>query len=313
MEEMQSINKNNNYDHEIDLQELFSILWLGKRIIILMTLFISILGVVYSLNLPNIYKSTAILSPANSSSSISKSLQNYAGLAGLAGVSLPSSTENTNAIQAMQKLKSLSFFESSIFPNIFLPDLMAVETWDSKTNTINYKNELYDKKTSTWVRNYSYPRQKIPSAQESYKVFRTEHFSVSKDSRTDFITINIKHQSPFVAKKWIDLIVNKINSFYRQKDKLDSEKAVSYLNKQISSTNLAEVKEAISQIIQDETRKLALIEAKEYYVFDYIDPPAVMELKSEPQRALICIMSAVVGFLLGIIIVFIKHYFLQKR
>ena len=310
---MQSINKNNNYDHEIDLQELFSILWLGKRIIILMTLFISILGVVYSLNLPNIYKSTAILSPANSSSSISKSLQNYAGLAGLAGVSLPSSTENTNAIQAMQKLKSLSFFESSIFPNIFLPDLMAVETWDSKTNTINYKNELYDKKTSTWVRNYSYPRQKIPSAQESYKVFRTEHFSVSKDSRTDFITINIKHQSPFVAKKWIDLIVNKINSFYRQKDKLDSEKAVSYLNKQISSTNLAEVKEAISQIIQDETRKLALIEAKEYYVFDYIDPPAVMELKSEPQRALICIMSAVVGVLLGIIIVFIKHYFFTKK
>jgi capsular polysaccharide biosynthesis protein len=278
-----------------------------------MSLFISILGIVYSLNLPNIYKSTAILSPANSSNSISKSLQNYAGLAGLAGVSLPSSTENNNATQAIQKLKSLSFFENSIYPNIFLPDLMAVESWNSKTNTINYKNDVYDKKTSIWVRDFSYPRQNIPSAQESFKVYRTEHFSVSKDSRTEFITINIKHQSPFIAKKWIDLTVNKINSFYRQKDKLDSEKAVRYLNKQISSTNLAEVKEAISQIIQDETRKLSLIEAKEYYVFDYIDPPVVMELKSEPQRSLICIISAIAGVLFGFIIVFIKHYFFIKK
>ena len=112
----------------------------------------------------------------------------------------------------------------------------------------------------------------------------------------------------------------KINNSYNfahgyalQKDKLDSEKAIEYLNKQIASTNLAEIRQAISQIIQDETRKLALIEAKEYYVFEYIDPPAVMERKSEPSRAIICIISAFLGGILSVIYVLIKHFFRKEE
>ena len=266
----------------------------------------------YSLSLPNIYASKGVLSPADTSTSISQSLQSYAGLAGIAGVTLPSSSENNNATQALLKLNSLSFFESSIMPNIFLPDLMAVESWSPQTNTLSYDERIYIKDSNTWVRDYSYPRNQIPSAQESFKAFKDNHLSVSSDKQTTFITINMKHQSPFIAKEWIELIIDEINTHYRQKDKLDSEKAIEYLNKQIASTNLAEIRQAISQIIQDETRKLALIEAKEYYVFEYIDPPAVMERKSEPSRAIICIISAFLGGILSVIYVLIKHFFRRE-
>jgi len=137
--------------------------------------------------------------------------------------------------------------------------------------------------------------------------------SLSEDIKSGFITLSIKHQSPFVAKQWAGLVVNEVNAFYRQKDKLESERAVSYLNQKISMTSLSEIKEVLAQLLQEETKKLTLIEANQFYVFDYIDPPAVMEKKSEPKRALICILSALLGGMLSIVIVLIRQYAVKQK
>lgn len=303
----------NDFDHDIDLRELFYVLLEGKWIIVSLTAIASIIGVIYSLSLPNIYQSKAILVPVNSSSSISGALGSYTGLAGLAGISLPSDSAGSNSTKAIQKVGSLSFFENNILANIHLPDLMAVKSWNSKTNTLAFDKNIYDSKSNSWVRDYSYPQQQIPSPQESFEVFKTRHLSLSEDKKSGFITLSIKHQSPSVAKQWVELVVNEVNAFYRQKDKLESEKAVSYLNQQISITGLSEIKQALAQLLQEETKKLTLIEASQYYVFDYIDPPAIMEKKSEPKRAFICILSALLGGMLSVILVFIRHYAIKQK
>ena len=184
---------------------------------------------------------------------------------------------------------------------------MAVKSWNPETNSLEYDESLYIMKSNTWVGDY-YKGKQIPSTQESFKVFISQHLSLSDNKNTDFITLSIKHKSPFIAKQWAELVVDQINTFYGQKDKSESEKAVNYLNQQISITGLSEIKQVIAQLLQEETKKLTLIEANQYYVFDYIDPPAAMELKSEPTRSLICILSALFGVLLGIIIVLIRRY-----
>ncbi|MEL1229451.1 MAG: GNVR domain-containing protein, partial [Candidatus Neomarinimicrobiota bacterium] len=218
-----------------------------------------------------------------------------------------------NSAKAIQKIRSLSFFENNILPNIHLPDLMAVKSWNSKTNIVTFDESIYDKSSNTWVRNYSHPQQQIPSAQESFEVFKTAHLSLSDDKKSGFVTISIKHQSPFVAKQWLELVVNEVNDFYRQKDKSESEKAVSYLNQKISMTDLSEIKQVLAQLLKEETKKLTLIEANQYYIFDYIDPPAVMEKKSEPKRALICIFSVLLGVMLSVVIVLIRHYAVKQK
>ena len=278
-----------------------------------MTAFVSIVGVIYSLSLPNIYQSKAMLVPVNSSSGISGALGSYRGLAGLAGINLPSGGDEGNSAKAIQKINSLSFFENSILTNIYLPELMAVKSWNSKINTLTFDDSIFDTNSNTWIRDFSYPQQQIPSAQESFEVFKTKHLSLSEDKKSGFITLSIKHQSPFIAKQWTELVVNEVNAFYRQKDKSDSEKAVRYLNQQISMTALSEIKQAIAQLLQEETKKLTLIEANQYYVFDYIDPPAVMEKKSEPKRSLTLILSALLGGILSILFVLIRHYAFSKK
>ena len=312
---MQEINNNKNSnepDYEIDLLELFYVLLQGKWIVVSVTSFITIIGVIYSLLLPNIYESKALLVPVNSSGSISGALGGYSSLAGLAGINLPSGDDDGNSAKAIKKISSLSFFKNNILPNIYLPNLMAVKSWSPKTNTVIHDESIYDAKNNTWVRDYSYPMQQIPSAQESFKEFKLK-LSLSEDKATGFTTLSIKHQSPFVAKQWAELIVNEVNSYYRQKDKLESEKAVSYLNEQISMTSFSEIKQVLAQLLQEETKKLTLIEANQSYVFDYIDPPEAMEQKSEPSRAMICILSAFLGGVLSILLVFIRHYGFNEK
>ena len=303
----------NDFDDGIDLQELFYVLFERKWIIISLTTFFSIVGVIFSLLLPNIYVSKAILVPVNSSNNISGAFGGYKSLAGLAGLNLPATGNVDNTVKAIEKIKSLSFFENNILTNIYLPDLMAFKSWDAETNKLTYNNSIYNTDSNTWVRDYSYPQQQIPSPQESFEVFKNKHLGISANNEFGFITISIKHESPIVAKQWTELVVNEINSFYRQKDKLESEKAVSYLNQQIFSTSLSEIKEALAQLLQEETKKLTLIEANQYYVFDYIDPPAVMEQESEPNRVLICIFSALLGAILSFLFVLIKYYVFSKK
>ncbi len=307
---MDEVNKKNNPDNfdEIDLQEIFYILLKGKWIIISTTTFVSIIGVIYSLLLPDIFESKAIVVPVNASSSISASLQNYSGLAGLAGINLPSSEDEGNSGKALEKIQSLSFFENNILPNIFLPDLMAFKSWDFKTNTLVYDETIFIKNKNAWVRDYSYPQKQIPSAQESFDEYKTKHFSVNESGDSSFIIISMKHQSPFLAKQWIELVVTEVNDFYRQKDKSESEKAVDYLNQQIANTGLSEIKQVIAELLREETQKLALIEANEYYVFDYIDPPAVMEENVLPNRVIIIIISIFLGGIFSIFIVLFRHF-----
>lgn len=300
-------------EDEFDLLDILKIIFLKRLTILYITSFITIIGMLYSFLLPNIYESKAVLAPVNSSNNLSGALQNVSGLAGLAGIRLPNQGEDNNSSKALKKLNSLSFFQNNIFPNIFLPDLMAIKSWDGKTKSITYDDSIYSKKSNKWVRDYSYPHKQIPSPQESYEKFIDKHLKISEDKDTGFVTLVIKHQSPYVAKDWTELFVNEINAFYRQKDKLEAQKASNYLKKQIAVTNLSEIKEVIAELLQKETQKLTLIEANQSYVYDYIDPPAVMEKKSEPRRSLIFVLSLITGFTLSILIVFSRHSFLSEK
>ena len=302
-----------NYkDDEIDLRELFGIFWKGKWLLIGITSLFSIAAVVYSLSLPNIYHSSALLSPVGNQSSMNQALRSYGGLANIAGINLPSSGDVSKTDKALEKLESLSFFTENIMPNIYLPDLMAIESWDAASNTIVYNNKVFNEEKQLWVRDFQYPKNQIPSAQESFKVFKSS-LKVVKDNKNGFISILVNHQSPYVAKVWVELIVDQLNYFYRSKDRLEAEAAVDYLNIQIAKTSFTEIKQVIAQLLQQKTQQLTLIEVNEFYVFDYIDPPSVMEEKAEPSRAIICILGALLGGIIGVIVVLINFFFINRK
>lgn len=288
-------------DDELDFRELFQVIWQGKWIVVAIVTFFSITAIVYSLSLPNIYQSKALLSPVAEQGGSSRGMQGIGGLAGIAGISLPQS--GGNVVEAIDKLGTLSFFTNNILPNIFLPDLMAVDSWDASTQAVIY-NKNFNNETQTW--------SQIPSSQESFLKFK-KYLSVNQKKKTGFVTISVKHQSPVVAQAWTELIVRELNEFFRVKDRAEATAAMEYLNAQMSQTSYAQIRQVIAQLLQQKIQQLTLIEVRDFYVFDYIDPPAVMEFKSEPARSIICIISALLGALLGIFVVLIRHFSMKNK
>ena len=294
---------------EIDIRQLFEMLWAEKILIASLTIFFSLAAVVYSLSLPNIYQSSALLSPVSQNES-NQSSSNMGGLASLAGINIPQS--GGKDAKALKKLNTLSFFTDNIYPNIYLPDLMAIESWNANTNITYYKNDLFDNESGEWIRSYKYPKSQIPSPQESFKIFKKQ-FKVIKDDITGFVTIEVQHQSPITAKTWTELIVYQINDFFRAKDKLEAQASMDFLNMQISQTSQTEIKQVIAALLQQKMQKMTLIEANEFYVFAYLDPPMIMEEKIEPVRSKISILGALIGLLLGIIFVIVRNYFSKSK
>lgn len=302
-------------EDEIDLRDFLKILWKGKLIILASSILILIFSIIYSLNLPNIYKSEALLSPVDAQSNMSGVMKNYGSLANLAGISLPSQSGDTNSIEAIYKVKSISFFKDHILPNIYMPNLMAIKSVDVEENIIKYDESIYNITTKAWVKNpkFSQTKANMPSIQESFKVFIEKHLIVTKDNDTGYVTIAVKHQSPYVAQTWTNLIVMELNNFFRLKDKEEAQEAMRYLNEQISQTSYAEIKQVIAGLIQSRIQQLTLIEATDFYVYDYIDPPVIMEDSYEPARLLICFMGAFIGSIIGIFIVFLRNSFERIR
>ena len=214
MQELDSNKHVNDLDDEIDLRELFFVLVQGKWIITFVTAFLVIIGIIYSLLLPNIYQSKALLAPVDESSSlIGGALSQYSGLAGLAGINLPTGETGSNSKKAIELIRSLNFFEKYLMPKIFLPDLMAFESWDEEKNKIIYDDSIFLKDSNTWIRDFSYPQKLIPSAQESFEVFKSGHLNILEDNKNGYVALSIKHQSPIIAKQWVEIIVEEVNSF----------------------------------------------------------------------------------------------------
>ena len=251
-----------------------------------------------------IYKeSKALLSPVNEEIGSNQTMGNVAGLANLAGINISNAT-NSNSLKAIKKAKTISFFKDNILPNIFLPDLMAVKSWDAKTNTIFYDSDNFDNESQSFI--------KTPSAQESYKEFK-DIFQLSQDYDTGFVTVSIKHQSPYISQEWTDLIVNQINEFFRINDKKEAQAAMDFLNTQMAQTSYNEIKLVIAQLLKNRMQQLTLIEANEFYIFSYLDPPMAMEETIEPNRASISILGAILGLMLGIIYVIMREFFSTKK
>jgi len=289
----------NNYKDEIDLKELFKEIWLKKYVILIFTAISSIISLYYSLSIPNFYTSSALLAPISKDESLSTQLGQYSSIASLAGIGLGSDV-NTKNQEAIERIQSYNFFKNQFLPYIKLENLMAVDEWIPEKNKIIYEDKLFDSDTSKWVISKDGQKSQEPSYQDAYFVYKN---IIDIISARGFVTISIQHQSPHIAKKWVDLIVLNINESMRLLDINSAKKSIDFLNDLSSKTNVQSIKEVILKLLETQMQTLMLASSNDAYVFKIIDSPIVPEKKSGPQRKFILIIGTILGGLTSIIIV----------
>ncbi|WP_426358462.1 Wzz/FepE/Etk N-terminal domain-containing protein [Pseudocolwellia sp. HL-MZ19] len=292
-------------DDEIDLAELWRAIWAGKFIIIAITAVFAVSAVFYAKSLPDVYKASVLLAPAQSKSGGLGGLGGQlGGLASLAGVNLGGGGSDKTAL-ALEIIKSRSFIENFITKYDLLIPLMATKGWDRSNNKLLIDSELYDVKNKKWLRETELPKLPEPSPWEAYQKF-SELLSISQDKTNSMVTISINHYSPVLAKKWLIALVTEINNFIREQEKTESQGSINYLKNQLKTTEIASMETVFYQLIEEQTKNLMLIEVKKEYVLKTIDPAQVPDIKDSPKRALICISGTILGFIFSVLLVISK-------
>ncbi len=295
------------YDDEIDLKELFSVLWAGKKLIIAITGVFAVISVIYALSVPNQYKASALLAPAQQQSGgLSGALGDLGGLAALAGVNIGGGDAGEAQI-AQEIMRSWGFIAQFVTENNIAVEVFAADGWDSKNNQLSIDDDLYDTETQRWVRNPPAGKTVNPTSWELYEKF-IEDISISADKKTGLITLSVEYFSPYLAKQWVDQLIEAINQHMQQRKLQMVNSNIEYLEAQILKTPIAEMKEVFYTIIEEQIKGKMLAEASPEYVFVTVSPAMVPEEKSQPKRALICILGVLLGGMLSVAFVLIRYY-----
>ena len=292
------------FEDEIDLKELFNVLWSAKMLIIQITAIFAIGSVAYSLSLTNYYKSESLL--LTRSASETQGISQFSGLAAMAGMRLPSSGDD-KAAQTIELIKSRKFVKHLLTFEDILPSIMAAKIYNTASQELLFNQKLYDSETKKWKINPSKNRPIIPSYLEAHKAY-IDMLSIVQDKETGFISINIEHISPVFAKEFLELVIRESNELLRKKDMEESKQGLEYLTTELSKTPFVEIKESINALIEAQLETQMLAQINQDYVLIEIEPPFIPEEKSKPSRALICVLGTMLGGMLSVLIVLIRHY-----
>ncbi len=302
-------------EDEIDLLELWGVLWQGRWFIGLLALLSTLTAVFVSLQMTDIYKSTAVLQPTESQQG------GLGKLAGLAAnlpipVNLPGGEGKSQSIMAF--LESRNIQERLITRYDLLPRLYP-DQWEPETGQ--------------WMVEDPDERPTLAKALQRNAV--AKKMETSQNDKNGLITVGWESDDPVFAKSMVERIINEAKDYLENEYETDAQRErefvelqlakakqeLEYWERQVPSQQVpqAEIQRELlaAQTVYAELRKqleLARIaESKEVVRFKLLDSPFVPVDKSEPKRSMICALTLVASIFLAIFLVFFRQFLVNAR
>ena len=295
---------------DTDIRELISLIWINKTKILISAFIIFIISFLYSFSLVDKYKSEAILMVSDQKDSSPQMSSSYSSLANMAGISIPQSDSENKINLGLEVMLSREFLYKFIQNRNLTVPIMAAKQWNQDNGRLIIDESLYDTENNIWVSN-KYGASG-PTIHEVYEEFLT-YISIEKDKLTGFITISITSPSPVNSRDWVSFLIEDINSVTKSKDLNDSNKALQYLNDQVSKTSLTELREVFFSIIESELRTKMLASISDEYLFSIIDKPIIAEEKESPNRLFISIIGFILGLIVSLTYVLISSFIKEEK
>ena len=295
------LNRNvHNRDDEIDLRELFAIIWSERIMIFTVVVIAAITSVIYSLSLENIYRADAVIAPANSQQSNGGLSSQFGGAAALLGVNIGSPQGNPVG-NARVVMTSREFISRFIDRHGLIVPLFA-SSWDAVTKETIIDPSVFDETNQSWVAEGG-----EPTMQQAIRAFRGMLTVSAPDRETGIVSISMQSTNPAQASSWVNLLVADINREFKERDITEATNAIRYLQNQLQSTQFVEMRSVLYELIESQTRIIMLADAREEYVFQIIDPAVEPDEKVGPRRSLICIIWTLIGGVMSLMLVFVRR------
>ena len=286
-------------DDEIDLRELWNIVWSERLLIVIVTAIFALASIVYALIQTDIYRAEAVLAPAEAGQSGSPLANQLGGAAALVGINIGSQGDGRIGT-ALAIMRSREFIRRFVAEHDAAVPLFA-GTWDSSTGESGIDSAIYDVETNEWVNRNSPP--------SDLQVFRqlSGILEINQENTTGLVRVAIRWHDPAQASEWVNQLVQDINRDIKEADIEEANNAIRYLQQQLETTQLVDMQRVFYQLIESQTRITMLADVRDEYVFQVIDPAVVPDQKVAPRRSLIVIVGTLAGGFLTVLFVFLRN------
>jgi len=266
-----SDHNSSDQDSELDFSALVRLVWHNKALICAVSLAGGLAAAAVAFTTPPVFRAEAVIVAVHEKDLSAGGFANQLGaLTSLVGVSL-GQPGNGQASDAM--LESRRLVEEFIKRN----DLMPLLSKNAK------------KPPTLWL---------------AVKEFKEGTLTVRKDTRRGTTTVAVEWTDPAIAALWANGLIRLANELIRARAIDDATRNIAYLNRQLEQTNAVELRQALFDIIKNETKTLMLANGRDDYAFEIVDPAVAPERKVRPHRAIITLGGFVLGGVLGTLIAF---------
>lgn len=279
-------------EDEINLLDYLDVLLKHKWLIMGMVFFTVLTSMITSLRMPDIYRSEATIVCRKIEKLSSSPLSALRALGGIpleiAGLGGGGSLEKFEVVLKSRNLSRTIVERYQLMPRLF------EDAWDSEKKK--------------WRQNPA------PTFQDAYNALM-DMLKVSKDRRSDVLTIKFEHKDPGFAKEMVEHYLTELSESLRKETLKDAEENQRFLQRQLEQISDVLLKEKIYFLLAKEIEKETFARAQKYYSFLVLDPPIVPDLnkKIKPDRRLICILSVIVGLFVAVFMAFFLEYINNMR
>lgn len=264
--------------------ELWLILWRSRWLIIGVTTLFIALSIPYALMQVEWYRADALLAPAEQKSTSALTRQ-LGGLAGLAGVAVGGG----GSAEPLAILQSREFIASFIREQNLMPVLFA-DQWDPVKGD--------------WLAENA---EEEPDMRDAVEFFQKSVIAASEDTTNGLITLTVQWTDPSLAAEWANLLVDRINAHLRARALAEAESNVAYLQEVLNGTNLVTLQQSVGRLLEAELQKVMLARGNEEFAFRVIDHAQVPKERFSPNRVLIVVLATLLGGMLSVLYVFVRH------
>lgn len=245
---------------------------------------------IWGLSTP-IYRAEVILAPAmdDTGGMLGSLMADYGALASLAGINVSAPQDGRQESLAVLRSRALAeaFINEQELMKVFF-----VEDWDNSSG--RWMDPDPDEHPSMW---------------DAFELFDEDIRSVSEDRRTGLITLSMEWSDPEVVARWANLFVSRANEQIRQRTIEEASRTIDYLRRELAKSDLVEVRQAISKILEGQVKTVAIARVREQYAFRVVDQavPADRDRPVRPRLALTAAVGLLVGLAVTAIAVMLRH------
>ena len=262
---------------EIQISQFFDTFFSNKIVLISTLLFTLISSFVYLNLAPKIYISKATLSESSSTTP-----QNANPLLGLVGIEQVGASKSNYAIR---KIKSLSFFKVLITSKPEVLSILLDREFVDSSLTDDHSTKLI--------------------INQAFNLYLKRLTLLSKSG---FFEISFEHKTPNGSFIVLTNILHEINSFMLEKEIHESDVALRFLAEKINETQVIEIRQSLSKLMQVQLERQMTAKMKQNYVFEELDSPAIPLSHSKPNSFIVLFFSMFGAIFFLIVITLYKIY-----